>query len=165
MFLVYSSFGAFALEEEDERSGNPFRCTVSANTKDSCVALEHCAWCQGDDLPGICVSDKQERALINKIPHVKCFENHGPVVYKQRLRLGESMAAGAPYDPLCLTAPSFASPDQTPEEACNGTRDSKGDMCVWCDAAGVFSLCLSHQQASDASPYLQCDTVDVSSTV
>ena len=164
MFLVCWSLAVFALEE-DPLSGNPFHCTVSANSKDSCVSLKHCVWCQGDSLPGICVSEKQERALIKKIPYVKCFENHAGPVLSQRLRVGESMAAGAPYDPKCLTAPSFATPDQTPEQACNSTRDSKGDMCVWCDAAGVFSLCLSHQQASDASPYLQCDAGHVYSTV
>jgi hypothetical protein len=165
MFLVCWSLAVFALEE-DPLSGNPFHCTVSAKSKDSCVSLNHCVWCQGDSLPGICVSDKQERALIKKIPHVKCFENTAATpTTPPRLRVGESIAAGAPYDPKCLQAPSFAAPGQSPEEACNAARDSKGDMCAWCDAAGVFSLCLSHQQATDASPYLQCDIGDVLTTV
>ncbi len=168
-FLVFwcfchrdSSSLVVALDQEHS-VGNPFHCTMSSNDKASCVLLKHCVWCQGDSLPGICVSEKQEKVLIHKIPYVKCFDNQ--VDTTKRLRVSESIEKSVPYDPICLTAPSDATPDESPEESCNSTTDSQGDMCVWCDAAGVFNLCLSHEQAQKASSYLQCDLVQVSSTL
>lgn len=174
-------------EEEDEGPDvafptgikNPFRCTVSANDRESCVLLKHCVWCQGEGLPGICVSEKQEKALIHKIPHVKCFEEDGDeqqhdhsyrdaaatTLLRKREKASStenkhapvsSEKISAPYDPKCLNAPSQDGEDD-PRETCDATTDSQGEMCIWCDAAGVFQLCLSNEQARHASSYLQCD--------
>lgn len=159
-WFCHESILALPFDPTESSIDNPFHCTFSANDKDSCVLMKHCVWCQGDSLPGICVSDKQVKALIHKIPHVKCFDTQ--VDTTKRLRVSESIQETAPYDPKCLTAPSDATPDQSPEEVCNSTTDSQGNMCVWCDAAGVFSLCLSHEQADKASAYLQCDLGEVS---
>eukprot|EP00543_Licmophora_paradoxa_P007254 CAMPEP_0202443440 /NCGR_PEP_ID=MMETSP1360-20130828/2704_1 /ASSEMBLY_ACC=CAM_ASM_000848 /TAXON_ID=515479 /ORGANISM="Licmophora paradoxa, Strain CCMP2313" /LENGTH=206 /DNA_ID=CAMNT_0049059125 /DNA_START=31 /DNA_END=648 /DNA_ORIENTATION=+ len=61
---------------------------------------------------------------------------------------------GDPYDPVCLTA-GMQSDD--PSTTCHDTQDAQGDSCVWCDAAGVFGLCLSSQQAKASQQYLQCE--------
>lgn len=59
-----------------------------------------------------------------------------------------------PYDPTCLAA-GMGSDDA--EDVCNSTVDSDGNTCVWCDAAGVFGLCMSAKQAATVGNYLQCD--------
>jgi hypothetical protein len=161
------------LLEEDIVVSNPFRCTVSANDRQSCVLLKNCVWCQGTGLPGICVSEKQEQALIHKIPHVKCFtdehyDGDNTAATALFLRGHETTSSSensitsvsdetAPYDPKCLNAPSQGSLDDDPREICDATADMQGEMCVWCDAAGVFQLCLSNDQARRASSHLQCD--------
>jgi hypothetical protein len=58
------------------------------------------------------------------------------------------------YDPACLAA-GMGSDDAA--SACDATTSTTGEKCVWCDAAGVFGLCLAPDQASAASEYLQCD--------
>ena len=60
------------------------------------------------------------------------------------------------YDPVCLTAGMQADGDAA--TACVATTASDGSPCVWCDAAGVFGLCLSSEQANAADQFLQCDT-------
>ena len=155
---------------------NPFHCTVSANDKESCVEHKHCVWCQGEGLPGICVSEKQEKALIHKLPHVKCFTmshtmgDETPETSPLFLRGGDLLLDTTnndliddenritPLDPKCLTAPHQGSLDDDPRQICDSTTDSGGEEnCAWCDAAGVFGLCLSHGQAETASSYLDCD--------
>jgi len=59
------------------------------------------------------------------------------------------------YDPICLTAGAQANDD--PATVCAATTASDGGPCVWCDAAGVFGLCLSSDQAAAASQLLECD--------
>lgn len=156
--LLLQAF-ARAADEGMSLSLNPFRCTADANDHDTCVQLKHCSWCQGDGLPGICVSDTQAKALIDKIPHVKCWQDDVQKstflrATKPEIRLPQQLV---PYDPKCLNAPSATGPDDEDEDVCNATSDSQGLMCVWCDASGVFGICLSHEQAQKASSYLQCD--------
>jgi hypothetical protein len=55
----------------------------------------------------------------------------------------------APFDPKCLLAEN--------QIDCDSTEDSSGTLCVWCDAAGVFGLCLSSATAESVKQYLQCD--------
>lgn len=162
-----SSSGVFALQDADDHHSlekNPFRCTISANDHDTCVGLKKCAWCQGEGLPGICVSEYQEKALIRKLPKVKCFKEEGEetgladTLFLRGATETTPVELMAPYDTKCLNAPSDASPDDDdPAKICDATTDSQGGMCVWCDAAGVFGLCLSHDQAEKASNYLNCD--------
>lgn len=128
-----------------------FRCTTHANDHGTCLRLSHCSWCQGEGVPGICVSEQQAKALMHKIPHVKCWTKEG-------IPEAEPIA---PYDPICLNAPSTTGPDDEPADICDATTDSMGARCVWCDAAGVFDLCLSHEQAREAYSYLQCDLRDL----
>ena len=46
------------------------------------------------------------------------------------------------------------------ETACAAATASDGSPCVWCDAAGVFGLCLSSEQANAADQYLECDATN-----
>jgi hypothetical protein len=59
------------------------------------------------------------------------------------------------YDPVCLTAGAQAQGDDKPS-ICAQTTGTDGAPCVWCDAAGVFGLCLSDEQANASGQYLQC---------
>ena len=61
------------------------------------------------------------------------------------------------YDPLCLEAGIPVNPGDDMSAICATTNGSDGNPCVWCDAADVFGLCLSSEQASAAGQYLQCD--------
>ncbi len=61
------------------------------------------------------------------------------------------------YDPLCLEAGIPVNPGDDTSAVCTTTNGSDGSPCVWCDAAGVFGLCLSSEQASAAGQYLQCE--------
>jgi hypothetical protein len=160
-------FHASALADDDRisLSSNPLHCTLNAKNHDTCVKLQHCSWCKGPSLPGICASDKQANALIHKIPLVKCSQEDTVEEESTALRPAkknvpendQALEALAPYDSKCLNAPSAAGPDDEPADICNTSTDSKGGMCVWCDAAGVFGICLSHEQAQAASSYLQCN--------
>ena len=150
-------------------SSYPLRCTLNANSHDSCLKLKGCSWCQAASLPGICASGRQVKALIHKIPHVKCWHENDGFLKEQEPSLlrttsfrvteynEDDRQAVTPYDPKCLNAPSMAGPNDVPADICNTTPDSQGQFCVWCDAAGVFDLCLSHEQAEASSSYLQCD--------
>lgn len=57
------------------------------------------------------------------------------------------------YDPICWTAGAQANDDAA--TVCVSKTASDGGPCVWCDAAGVFGLCLSSDQAAAASQLLQ----------
>jgi hypothetical protein len=59
-----------------------------------------------------------------------------------------------PYDAKCLGA-GMGGDDA--EQVCKSTLDSEGNGCIWCDAAGVFGLCVSADQASQVGNFLQCD--------
>ena len=110
--------------------------------------------------------------MIHNIPHVKCFrdddddEHHFYDDEKAAFLRGRQEANdGAPFDSQCLNAPSNGSlldddQDGDPRKVCDATTDSQGEMCSWCDAAGVFQLCLSNEQAKLASLYLQCDLAE-----
>jgi len=67
--------------------------------------------------------------------------------------------AVTPYDPVCLQAGMQGGDDA--KESCGSTVDSDGNSCVWCDAAGVFGLCLSSDQANMAGSWLDCNAVAV----
>jgi hypothetical protein len=60
------------------------------------------------------------------------------------------------YDPVCLAAGMSAEEDDV-SAVCGTTNGTDGTPCVWCDAAGVFGLCLSSEQAAAAGNYLQCN--------
>jgi hypothetical protein len=60
------------------------------------------------------------------------------------------------YDPVCLAAGMSAEADDA-SDVCGATNGTDGTPCVWCDAAGVFGLCLSSEQAAAAGTYLQCN--------
>ena len=60
------------------------------------------------------------------------------------------------YDPVCLEAGIPVNSDDDTAAICAGTNGTDGNPCVWCDASGVFGLCLSSEQASAAGEYLQC---------
>lgn len=161
--LVHALEEQEATRAEDEILDNPFHCTMSASSHDSCVQLNKCAWCQGEGLPGICVSQYQEKALIHKLPKVKCFDDEAmktPKVFRSSRSPTAHYSSQpniSPYDPECLNAPSSVALDDDPAKICDTTTDSQGDVCTWCDAAGVFGLCLSSDQAEKASNYLNCD--------
>jgi hypothetical protein len=61
------------------------------------------------------------------------------------------------YDPVCLEAGIPVNSDDDTAATCAATNGTDGNPCVWCDAAGVFGLCLSSEQASAAGQYLQCN--------
>jgi len=186
------SVGVVVGEKNEDPSPRsyPLDCTVRAQSHHKCIALEGCSWCRASGLPGICASEEQVKVLIHEIPHVKCTSEEtlstttdtqttnkstgtsllrGPPKLLEEIHNQETVptttaAAWAPYDPKCLNAPSEAgTDDDDAEEICNQTTDSQGEMCVWCDAAGVFNLCLSSEQAEAASSYLQCDLSQSSS--
>lgn len=148
-------------------TSSPFRCSHEYKHEESCLAdPDHgCEWCQGYGLPGICVSEAEAKHWIHKIPHVRCAQTKESTTKKEDQRsFLRAARIWEPYDPKCLNAPSNASngdddddDDDDASEICDSTMDSQGEMCVWCDGAGVFGLCLSHEQAVKASNFLQCD--------
>jgi hypothetical protein len=60
-----------------------------------------------------------------------------------------------PFDPACAAAGMGSNDAQA---VCEETNDSQGSPCVWCDAAGVFGLCLSTEQANAAGKWLDCSS-------
>eukprot|EP00545_Synedropsis_sp_CCMP1620_P000140 CAMPEP_0119029916 /NCGR_PEP_ID=MMETSP1176-20130426/40763_1 /TAXON_ID=265551 /ORGANISM="Synedropsis recta cf, Strain CCMP1620" /LENGTH=1076 /DNA_ID=CAMNT_0006986277 /DNA_START=31 /DNA_END=3261 /DNA_ORIENTATION=+ len=140
----------------DSITVNPFYCTLEhSHDAQHCVDAKEghgCYWCHGGSLHGICVSPGQATALIQKIPGVACESKKVKVT-----PVPVVTPAAAPYDMACLSAGMDAA-DGAEQEDCDATIDDEdGAPCVWCDGAGVFGLCLSANQASQASPYLQCD--------
>ena len=96
-----------------------------------------CTWCS-TDTHGICVSNEQSELVSILIPDAKCENNNQNNNNKKM------------YDPICLSAES---------QNCETTVDNDGSACVWCDAAGVFGLCLSSDQAKGARQYLDCNSL------
>ena len=102
-----------------------------------------CEWCQLSTV-GLCLN--QEQAAMAGQFGAECAEESNTT---------EEEKAKDIYDPACLAA-GTGSDDA--ESVCSATTSSTGENCVWCDAAGVFGLCLAPDQASAASQWLQCDT-------
>jgi hypothetical protein len=100
-----------------------------------------CTWCNSNAAMGFCMAPAAAEAL-KECDFFQCD-------YKEDVKKVE------PFDPICLTA-GMQNQDGA-EDVCNGTVDSNGSACVWCDAAGVFGLCMSSQQAGTAGQYLNCD--------
>jgi hypothetical protein len=105
-----------------------------------------CTWCNSNVGMGFCMADAAARAL-KECDFFQCD-------YKEAAAV-EPVKQADPYDPVCLTAGMQNQDDA--EDVCNGTMDSDGNPCVWCDAAGVFGLCVSSEQASTVGQFLECD--------
>lgn len=110
-----------------------------------------CTWCNTEVGIGFCLADAAADAMH------EC--NFFDCDYKKKQpTISSKEEAADPFDPACLAAGS----DQANAESnCNSTLDSNGNHCVWCNAAGVFGLCLSAEQASAAGKYLACDALKV----
>jgi hypothetical protein len=106
-----------------------------------------CTWCNSDVGMGLCMAPAAARAL-KECDFFQCD-------YKKTAAVKLVKQVVDPYDPVCLTA-GMQNPDDG-EDVCNGTMDSDGSPCVWCDSAGVFGICMSSEQASMAGQFLECD--------
>jgi len=146
----------------------------SSFKKNACARSAFCNWYQGTDALGFCFEKYVSETKLQAERNIECTdvnknkqksdadlyyaymgfirENTGGRKWRSLDRLRD------PFDPKCLNA---SSEDDDAAEICDSTIDSDGASCVFCSAAGVFSLCLSHAQAEAASQYLDCDLFDV----
>lgn len=117
-----------------------FECLQNYD-QDGC-ASNACTWCNTEVGIGFCMAD----AAANALSQCNFFDCD----YKDNVAKVDA-EVNQPFDPACLNG-------MESEDACNATQDSTGKACVWCDAAGVFGLCLSEEGAHAASDYLTCGT-------
>ena len=61
---------------------------------------------------------------------------------------------GHTYDSACLAGDSGGLEDK---DKCANKVDSNGKQCVYCEAAGVFGVCVTPDQKSFLGEYLSCD--------
>ena len=111
-----------------------------------------CEWCSFSDSLNLCLSSEQ--ADIAAQVGADCTTVDVSNENEEGEPVEEQNSASDPYDIQCLNAAT--SNDENPEETCSNATDSTGQPCVWCDAAGVFGLCLSSEQASKAGQFLDC---------
>jgi len=140
------------LSKEKEKVGFPDDFwTCLENYEENACNSNSCTWCNSNVGMGFCMADAAAEAL-KECDFFDC-DYKTPKFHVQTLEKMED-----PYDPACLAA-GMGSNDA--EEVCNSTKDSSGNSCVWCNAAGVFGLCLSTEQAEKAGQFLQCDSYAV----
>jgi hypothetical protein len=98
-----------------------------------------CVWCDVAGGYGLCLSSNAADSARQYL-----MSNNKNVIETKET----SNLAITPFDPTCLIAES--------QIDCDFTEDASGTQCVWCDAAGVFALCLSsataHGQIRQAVP-------------
>lgn len=111
------------------------------NYEDDGCSQNSCTWCNTEVGVGMCVSD----AVADAMKECNFFDCE----YQKTPQTG-----GQPLDPACLVV---SADQENAASTCDNTTDSEGNACVWCDAAGVFGLCLSSEQAVEASGYLTCE--------
>ena len=135
---------------------NPTRSACTDTNDVNGNGCEFCTLQQGGASLNLCLNEEQ--AQVAESIGIDCGdENAGndddAAVNDDAVQDGEEETT-YPLDPLCLAA-GMGSDDA--EDVCNSTKDSEGSPCVWCNAAGVYGLCLSSDAATKASEYLQCD--------
>jgi hypothetical protein len=136
-------------EEEEDKVEVPddfFECLEHYQEGD--CNKSSCTWCNSNVGMGFCMADAAADAL-KECDFFQCDYKKAAAVVKPVKQVVD------PYDPVCLTAGMQNQDDA--EDVCNGTVDSDGSPCVWCDAAGVFGICMSSEQASMAGQFLECD--------
>jgi len=133
------------VEEEVDLPDDFFECLEHYQEHD--CNHSSCTWCNSEVGMGFCMSPAAVDAL-KECTFFDCDSNKEPLKTAKKVL--------DPYDPICLTA-GMSSQDEA-EDVCNSTMDSNGSPCVWCDAAGVFGVCLSSEQASAAGQFLICDS-------
>jgi hypothetical protein len=111
-----------------------------------------CTWCSSEVGMGFCLADPAARALA-ECNFFDCDYSHGGNGKAESQEKNDSIIA--PYDTNCLNAGMQAGNEG--EAVCADTTDLDGNSCVWCDAAGVFGICLSSEQASQAGQFLTCE--------
>jgi len=126
-----------------------FKCLTKSKHSERCSDAS-CTVCTLECGSTICLSDAAAEA-VKDCSFLDCSEN----------ALTRSSVDDSPLDPQCLAA-GMGSEDA--ESTCESTSDGDGNPCVWCDAAGVFRLCMSTEQASFANQWLDCNSSPVIST-
>ena len=111
------------------------------NYDESGCAGNSCTWCNTEVGVAFCVSD----AIADAFQECNFFDCN----YKNELSI---TAAGPAFDSSCLKGSES-------EKVCDATNDVSGRACVWCDAAGVFGLCMDATSAQTAGEYLSCGAV------
>jgi predicted 3-demethylubiquinone-9 3-methyltransferase (glyoxalase superfamily) len=121
--------------------------TCLLNNEDASCLEGACSWCKTSFGTGFCLS--------NSVADIaKPFDFIDCAVTGQQKKIADS-AGPDPFDIKCAAA-GMGSDDA--EQVCISTIDGEGKQCVWCDAAGVFGLCLSADQAAAARQVLKCDS-------
>jgi hypothetical protein len=139
---MVSQLGFWCDDEERQVAFPDDFWTCLQNYEENGCSQNSCTWCSTSIGMGFCMAPRAAEAL-KECTFFDCQYNDP-----------KETADINPYDPACLAA-GMGSDDA--EDTCNSTTDSDGNPCVWCDAAGVFGLCLSSEQAEMAGSYLQCD--------
>jgi hypothetical protein len=113
-----------------------------------------CTWCNTQVGMGFCMANNAAEALKD-CTFFDC--NYGEVEDKVEEEVAAAVKSD-PYDLACMAA-GMGSDDA--EAMCQQTKDGHGDSCVWCNAAGVFGVCVSAEQAAKVGTFLDCDAVMV----
>jgi hypothetical protein len=107
--------------------------------QDGCKS-NSCTWCNTNTGVGFCLAD----AAAEPVKECNFFDCD----YSDK-----ALTEEASVDTACLSA--------TDADGCHGTKDENGNECVWCDAAGLFAICVSPEQADTIGSLLKCDTLAV----
>lgn len=136
------------MHKHDEKVDLPddfFECLQEFQEGD-CRASS-CTWCNTQVGIGFCLSTPAAEAT-KECTFFDC--EYGT---EKDVAIGEEQTTDI-LDPVCLAAGMNS---DNAENDCENTNDTDGNACVWCDAAGVFGLCLSSDQAEAAGQYLMCN--------
>jgi len=131
---------------------NFLECLEEYQEGDCNAAAAGCSWCMSSVGIGFCMSEAAARALAecNFFSCDRTEHDDTPEFVKK---------AHFPLDPVCLAAGMNSDDNDNAETDCNETMDSQGTAsCIWCNAAGVYGLCMSSEGADMAREYLDCDS-------
>jgi hypothetical protein len=117
----------------------------------SCGTGSTCAWCKTSFGTGFCISGAVAE-VAKPFDFIDC-----DITAEQQKQQQSMITASAGPDPFDATCASAGMASDDAAQVCIGTIDGEGKQCVWCDAAGVFGICLSADQAAAARQVLQCD--------
>ena len=136
---------SFRCEVDESRNVVTDRTSCEARKAD---ATSNCVWCDMYGLGGSCMTSDVKASLS-----ILCKDGSA----------GGGLRAGSggdwrSYDPSCLGDASGIVRDW---RECATRKDRQGAGCAWCDAAGVFGVCVSASEQAYLDGKLTCDSFDV----
>lgn len=132
-----------AFKCEIDESQNVVTDRTSCEARKDPTSSSNCVWCDMYGIGGTCFTN-DDRSKVSFL-----CKNGG-------LRAGGG-GDWRSYDPSCLGGADGIVSDW---RECATRKDKGGGACAWCDAAGVFGVCVSAAEQTFLDGKLTCDTLD-----